>query len=151
MSIVLERHGALATKALLGELLDRLAPVVDVLGLLEDTGPGGEGGEWDTRTFTVGDEILALAGEEEVRLAGGAQVADAVAGIQQRGPVVVVGDLRDGVGVGPDGQALVVPEARVLVQELDGPAVGLVERVARRAELGAVGHDLDVAHQLLAE
>lgn len=141
--------GSVSLEALLGELQHGLAALVDVLCLLEDGLPGLEGGERDALLLAPGDKVLALAREEEIRLPGGAEVADAVARVEQRGPLVE-GHLGDGVGVRADGQALVVPEPGVVV-ELDRPAVGDVERVAGGAGLGLVGHNLDVAHQLLAQ
>lgn len=147
---VLDRVGAVFLEPFLGDPLDGLLAVVDVLGLLEDALPALELGEGDALALAVGDEVLAGPGEEQVGLAGGAEVADAVAGVEERRAVLVARHLGDGVGVGPDGQRLVVAEARVVV-ELDGPAVAPVEGVPRGAELGLVGDDLDVPHQLLAE
>ena len=105
----------MAAEALLSEFLDGLTALVDVLRFFEDTGPGPKCRERDTRTLTVGDEILALTGKEQVGLPRGTQIADPIAGIQQGRSIIVVRHLGDGVRVGADGEALVMAEAGVLV------------------------------------
>lgn len=146
---MLDRVGAVFLEPFLGDLLDALLAVVDLLGLLEDALPRLELGEGNALALAVRDEVLAGSGEQQVRLPCGTEITHAVAGVE-KSRALVVGHLGDGVRVRSDGQRLVVAKARVVV-ELDGPAVSLVERVPRGAELGLVGDDLNVLHQFLAE
>jgi len=115
----LGRHGALleGLDALGGHLLHGLLAGDDALDLREDGGPGVEFEEGHVLLDAVGDEIVALLGEEQVRLLGGREVGDAVAGVEHRWSLAL-GQRR----VGPDCPALVVSKAAAAEEAVGQPS-----------------------------